>query len=112
MVGTVLDVTQRKRLNDEGIALLKRIESLIRETSNNTPAETANSEALESLTKRERQILTMIAGGMTSAQIGKELKLATNTIISHRQNLMTKLDLHSTAEVTRFAMENGLMKKP
>lgn len=111
MVGTVLDITQRKRLNDEGIALLKQIETLIRHASNNTPADTVNSEALESLTKRERQILTMIADGMTSAQIGKQLKLATNTIISHRQNLMTKLDLHSTAEVTRFAMENGLMNK-
>lgn len=110
IIGTLLDVTQSKRLNEEGIALLTRIESLIRDTSLNSPTRNEGSRALDSLTKRERQILVMIAEGMTSAQIGEQLHLATNTIISHRKNLMSKLDLHTTAEVTRFAMVHGLLK--
>ena len=110
MVETLLDVSQRKRLNEEGIELLKQIEALIRDTSLKSPAKKVESKALDSLTKRERQILIMIAQGMTSAQIGDQLHLATNTIISHRKNLMSKLDLHTTAEVTRFAMVHGLLK--
>lgn len=110
IVGTVLDVSNRKRLNEEGIDLLKQIETLIRESTSNPPAQPANSAALEGLTKRERQILGMIAEGMTSAQIARQLQISANTIISHRKNLMAKLDLHTTVEVTRFAMDHGLLK--
>lgn len=110
MVGTVLDITQRKRLNEEGLALLKQIENLIRKNEVNPPAVPADRSPLTSLTKREQQILVMIAEGMTSAQIGLQLKLSTNTIVSHRKNLMAKLKLHTTAQVTRFAMDHELLK--
>jgi PAS domain S-box-containing protein len=109
MVGTMRDITQRKRLNEEGVKLLQQIESLIRETSSNSPGKAEPDNAAESLTKRQRQVLGMIANGMTSAEIGKQLNLATPTIISHRRNLMAKLNLHSTAEVTRFAINHGLI---
>ena len=109
MVGTILDISQGKRLNDEGIDLLKRIELLIRESSSRSPVRADASKAAESLTKRQKQILGMIAGGLTSAEIGARLHLATQTVISHRRNLMAKLDLHSTAEITRFAIEQDLL---
>ncbi|MGZ5044642.1 MAG: PAS domain S-box protein [Methylobacter sp.] len=109
MVGTILDITQRKRLNEEGMDLLKQIELLIRESSSRSPVKVEEGNAAENLTKRQRQILGMIAAGMTSAEIGKRLHLATPTVISHRRNLMAKLDLHSTADVTRFAIDHGLL---
>ncbi|MBL8472003.1 MAG: PAS domain S-box protein [Rhodocyclaceae bacterium] len=108
MVGTALDISQRKRLNEEGVNLLKQIETLIRDATDGAPRSKEQEDLAASLTRRERQILGMIASGMTSAQIGEHLHLATNTIVSHRRNLMAKLDLHSTAEVTRFAMDHGL----
>lgn len=111
MVGTILDITQRKRLNEEGIDLLKRIESLIHESSSLSPVKAEKDNAAESLTKRQRQILGMIAAGMTSTEIGKRLHLATPTVISHRRNLMAKLDLHSTADVTRFAIDHDLLAR-
>jgi PAS domain S-box-containing protein len=110
IVGTVLDVSNKKRLNDEGIDLLKQIEALIRANSSNAAAQPADNAALASLTKRERQILGMIAEGMTSAQIAIQLQISANTIVTHRKNLMSKLDLHTTVEVTRFAMDHGLLK--
>ena len=109
MVGTILDITQRKRLNEEGMDLLKRIELLIRESSSRSPVQTVEDKSAETLTKRQRQILGMIANGITSADIGKQLHLSTATVISHRRNLMAKLNFHSTAEVTRFAIDHGLL---
>ena len=109
MVGTILDITQRKRLNEEGMDLLKRIELLIRESSSRSAVQAVGDKSAETLTKRQRQILGMIANGITSADIGKQLHLSTATVISHRRNLMAKLNLHSTAEVTRFAIDHGLL---
>lgn len=109
MVGTVLDVTQRKRLHDEGVQLLKRIESLIHTAASGNAERIDAAKSVDALTKRERQIMGMIAAGMTSSQIGATLSLSTPTVVTHRRNLMAKLDLHSTAEVTRFALENGLL---
>lgn len=109
MVGTVLDVSQRKRLNEEGVDLLRQIESLIRETTTGSSVKSQESEAYKSLTKREREILGMIAKGMTSVGIGRSLGLATNTINVHRRNLMTKLGLHGTAQAIRFAIDRGLI---
>jgi DNA-binding NarL/FixJ family response regulator len=110
MVGTVVDITQRKRLNEEGIDLLRQIEALIRKTEANPADYPSDHAPLKSLTKREQQILVMIAEGMTSARIGQQLQLSTNTIVSHRKNLMAKLKLHTTAQVTRFAIDQGLLK--
>lgn len=110
MVGTLIDITQRKRLSEEGMDLLKQIESLIRANTSNYPNQLADDTPLDCLTKRERQILGMIAEGMTSSQIAGQLQISINTIVSHRKNLMAKLDLHTTVEVTRFAMDHGLLK--
>jgi len=109
MVGTMLDITQRKRLNEESMDLLKRIELLIREYSLPSPTTTEKDNTIQSLTKRQRQIIGMIAAGMTSPEIAKQLHLATETVFSHRRNLMVKLNFRSTAEITRFAIENGLL---
>lgn len=109
MVGTLLDITQRKRLNDEGSELLKRFESLIRESLSPSPGRTEKRNLADGLTKRQRQIVGMIAAGMTSAEIGNSLNLSKATVITHRRNLMATLDLHSTAEVTRFAIDHDLL---
>lgn len=110
MVGTVRDVSQAMRLNEEGTELLKRIESLIHDATSAAPRAPKIDDMTASLTRRQRQILGMIASGMTSAAIGKQLNLATNTIVTHRKNLMAKLNLHTTADVTRFALMHGLLE--
>jgi DNA-binding NarL/FixJ family response regulator len=61
------------------------------------------------VTGREREILTMIAGGWSSKQIARELQRSVKTVEKHRANLMRKLQLHNVAEVTRFALRSGML---
>ena len=57
---------------------------------------------------RERQVLQLIAEGFTSIEIGEKLNIASGTVDVHRRNLMRKLGLHGVAELTRYALRNGL----
>jgi two-component system NarL family response regulator len=60
------------------------------------------------LPPRERQILQLLAEGHTSSEIAQRLHIATTTVESHRRNIMRKLDLHSVAELTKYAIREGL----
>lgn len=62
----------------------------------------------ERLGKREREVLQLLAEGHTSPEIGKRLHIATSTVEVHRRNIMRKLELHSIAELTKYAIRNGL----
>jgi DNA-binding NarL/FixJ family response regulator len=62
----------------------------------------------ERLGKREREVLQLLADGQTSPEIGKNLHIATSTVEVHRRNIMRKLELHSIAELTKYAIRNGL----
>ena len=61
-----------------------------------------------SLAPRERQVLQLVAEGHSSAQISALLHIAPSTVDVHRRNIMRKLDLHSIAELTKFAIRYGL----
>lgn len=60
------------------------------------------------LTPKEREVLQLIAEGLTSKEIGKRLGAALKTIETHRTNVMRKLDLHSIAGLTKYAIREGL----
>lgn len=62
----------------------------------------------ESLTPREREVLQLIAEGLTSKQIGERLGAALKTVETHRTNVIRKLDIHSIAELTKYAVREGL----
>jgi DNA-binding NarL/FixJ family response regulator len=57
---------------------------------------------------RERQVLQLLAEGDSSPMIAKRLHIATSTVETHRRNLMRKLDVHSIAELTKYAIREGL----
>ncbi len=57
---------------------------------------------------REREVLQLIAEGRTSPQIAQELNISPGTVETHRRNIMRKLDLHSVAELTKFAVREGI----
>ena len=60
------------------------------------------------ITARERQVLQLIAEGHTSARIAEHLHLASSTVEVHRRNIMRKLDLHSVAQLTKYAIRSGI----
>lgn len=62
----------------------------------------------ETLGRREREVLQLLAGGSTSAQIASTLGIATGTVEVHRRNIMRKLDLHNIADLTRYAIREGI----
>lgn len=64
----------------------------------------------DSLTTREREILQLIAEGMTNQEIAEHLSLSVHTVRTHRGNLMEKLDLHSQSDVTRYAIQVGIIQ--
>ncbi len=66
------------------------------------------STAFTSLTEREREVLQLIAEGNSVKEIAGLLHLSVNTIHTHRKNIMEKLDLHSTAALTKYAIREGL----
>jgi two-component system NarL family response regulator len=60
------------------------------------------------LGRRENEVLKLLAEGLTSPEIGARLHIATSTVEVHRRNIMRKLDLHSVAELTKYAIRQGL----
>jgi len=67
------------------------------------------SNPIDLLTTREREVLQMIAEGKTNKEIATTLNLSVYTIEAHRGRVMEKLNLHSTGELVRFALRNGLI---
>ncbi len=63
----------------------------------------------DTLTPREREILKLIAEGYKNKEIADYLFISLKTVEKHRSNLMKKLDLHSVAALTAFAIEKGLV---
>jgi DNA-binding NarL/FixJ family response regulator len=64
----------------------------------------------ESLTLREKEIIICVIKGMTNKQIAEKLFLSTHTVISHRRNIAAKLQIHSTAGLTIYAIVNKLVE--
>jgi DNA-binding NarL/FixJ family response regulator len=68
----------------------------------------SSSTAYSLLTSRERQVLKLIADGKSTAQIAEYLSINVKTVDTHRWNIMAKLGLQSIAELTKFALREGL----
>jgi DNA-binding NarL/FixJ family response regulator len=61
------------------------------------------------LTERQREVLQLVAEGMTVKEIASTLDLSPKTVEFHKSQIMTQLDLHTTAELTKYALVHGLL---
>jgi len=69
----------------------------------------SEQEGYDELTSREREVLTLIAEGLTTREIAERLVISANTVQTHRQNVMDKLDLHNRSELIKYAIRKGLI---
>ncbi len=90
------ELLQTLRLVQDGSSLLTAL------------SEAAALVSEQNLTEREREVLRLIACGMSNRLIGESLGISAKTVDNHRTNLMNKLRMHSTAELVRYAVKVGL----
>jgi DNA-binding NarL/FixJ family response regulator len=74
------------------------------------PEKAFKSISLEILSDREFEVLRMIASGLKMNQMAEKLNLSVNTIASYKERIQEKLNLKSTADLTRYAIENKLIE--
>lgn len=72
------------------------------------PSGERNGSALGALTPREREVLQLVCEGMSTKATAAALKISTKTVDMHRQHIMSKLQLHSVAELTKYAIREGI----
>jgi len=75
------------------------------------PSQSAE-EAYARLTPRERQVLKLVAEGFTNKEIAASLDLAVKTVMTHRMNLMDKLNIRNRSKLIQFAISVGLVPMP
>jgi len=82
---------------------------LVRDYLDSEPTDKEKSASNE-LTDREQEVLTHLAEGESNEEIAKALVISPKTVARHRENIMRKLNLHSRAELVRYAIRKGIIK--
>jgi DNA-binding NarL/FixJ family response regulator len=105
--------------SEGGMELLRAIEAVVLNRTYWCPSATdalartlnavSGEKAMPKLGARELQVLRLVADGLSSSEIAAHLAIATATVEVHRRNIMRKLGLHSAVELTRYAINHGLI---
>ena len=82
---------------------------LVRDYLVSEPTDKGSSTSKD-LTDREQEVLTHLAEGESNEEIAKALVISPKTVARHRENIMRKLNLHSRAELVRYAIRKGIIK--
>ena len=70
---------------------------------------TSSAPQVPLITRREKEILRLIAEGFTNPEIAEKLFVSSSTVDSHRKNLLAKLNVKNTASLVKFAMDHALI---
>lgn len=96
---------------DDTISLYDSVEQLTAKLEKLFSAESEDtSDETNSLSSREKEIVVAVVKGLTNKEIAEQLFLSTHTVISHRRNIARKLEIHSTAGLTIYAIVNKLVE--
>ncbi|HXX57325.1 MAG TPA: response regulator transcription factor [Thermodesulfovibrionales bacterium] len=101
LVNAILTVMKNKIYLSPAIAGVV-IENYIRNAPKSEPS------VFSLLSDREREVLQLMAEGKATKEIASHLHVSIKTVETHRMNIMTKLDIHSVAELTKYAIREGL----
>ena len=67
-------------------------------------------ESYDGLTPRQREVLTLIAEGLSNRDIAVQLNISVRTVERHRENIMARLSLHSRTDLVKYALRKGLIQ--
>ena len=110
ITGTMADISERERMMQEGSELFHKFESLVSQfgTSSASADASASLRPKARLSPRNLEVLALIAQGLTANEIGERLHIAYETVVTHRQTIMRKLNLRNKAELIRYAVEHRI----
>lgn len=95
------------------IKAILRLEQSVHHDGQHLPSEIAHHDmerTRPTLSDREIEVLTLIVKGYINKEIADQLNVALTTVISHRKNIMEKLNIHSVPALTIYAVMNGFVK--
>jgi PAS domain S-box-containing protein len=95
-LNSAIQLDQEFHAHNQIFALLKENKRLL------------NENTILKLTRRERDVLQLLAAGDCAKKIAQKLNISESTVITHRKNMLKKLKMHNTATLVNFAVENGL----
>ncbi len=99
----IISVNNGKQFYSDEVS--NKLIASIREERIQSKEETEGNKSPD-LTKREREILELVAEGNTSSQIGEKLFISSQTVDTHRKNIMRKVGVHNTAALVKWSLTN------
>jgi len=110
--GYLLKNADRGRLSEAILALMERGRWFEPDLEIEPDDEAGEDESsFDALTRREKEILSMVAAGQKNKDISEKLCISVKTVEKHRANLMKKLGFHSVAELVSFALKTDFLLK-
>ncbi|MDR1738906.1 MAG: LuxR C-terminal-related transcriptional regulator [Candidatus Symbiothrix sp.] len=106
---TALAVCSTWNYYDDVISLYDSTEQIQQKLARLTRFPDEEKKTTETLTTREKEIIAYVVKGLTNNEIAEKLFLSSHTVISHRRNIAAKLQIHSTAGLTIYAIVNKLV---
>lgn len=105
------NVTDRETLNRyDGVISIYDSAETITNTLREVMKSDDTTEPRKELSGREQEIVVCVVKGMTNKQIAEELHLSTHTVITHRRNISSKLEIHTASGLTIYAIVNKLVE--
>lgn len=103
LIRAILDVAQGKRF------LCQEAATMLIDATRRSRRPAAERGSDNRLGRREKEVLSLLAEGMSTPQIATTLHIAPSTVNVHRRNIMRKVSLHTVAELTKYAIREGLI---
>ncbi len=109
LVSVVMDANQLRGY-DEQINLFDDVDKLTQKVASLMNVAADDENELDALSQREKEIIGCIVRGMTNKEIAEKLFISVHTVITHRRNITRKLQIHSAAGLTIYAIVNKLVE--
>lgn len=109
LICTVVDANQLKGY-DESINLFDDLDAVAHKISTLMNVNEEEDSGQNSLSQREKEIIGCVVRGMTNKEIAEQLFISVHTVITHRRNITRKLQIHSAAGLTIYAIVNKLVE--